>query len=34
LSHDHAKVREKRKMWTAQADILYELGVQIHINEA
>jgi len=34
LGHDHAKAREKRKMWTAQADILRELGVQIHINEA
>ena len=34
LGHDHAGVREKRKMWTAQADILRELGVHIKINAA
>ena len=34
VGHDHAKARAKRTMWTAQADILHELGVQIHINEA
>jgi probable rRNA maturation factor len=34
LGHDHAKAREKRKMWTAQADILRQLGVQIKITEA
>jgi probable rRNA maturation factor len=34
LGHDHARAREKRKMWTAQADILRELGVQVKINEA
>ena len=34
LGHEHAKAREKRKMWTAQADILRELGVQIKIAEA
>jgi probable rRNA maturation factor len=34
LGHDHARAREKRKMWTAQADILRELGVRIKINAA
>jgi probable rRNA maturation factor len=34
LGHDHAKAREKRKMWAAQGKILRELGVQIKINEA
>ena len=34
LGHDHAKAREKRKMWTAQESILRELGVRIKIGEA
>lgn len=34
LGHDHAKVREKRKMWTAQEDILRDLGVRIKVGEA
>jgi probable rRNA maturation factor len=34
LGHDHAKAREKRKMWAAQGKILRELGVRIKINEA
>jgi len=34
LGHDHARAHEKRKMWTAQADILRELGVRIKIGEA
>jgi len=33
LGHDHAKAREKRKMWAAQEEILRDLGVQIKINE-
>ncbi|MCK7481783.1 MAG: rRNA maturation RNase YbeY [Candidatus Moduliflexus flocculans] len=27
LGHDHAKVREKAKMWKAQAEILESLGL-------
>ena len=34
LGHDHARAREKRKMWAAQEEILRELGVQIKIDEA
>jgi probable rRNA maturation factor len=34
LGHDHARAREKRRMWTAQEEILHELGVQIKINGA
>jgi probable rRNA maturation factor len=34
VGYDHAKAREKRKMWTAQATVLRELGVEIQINEA
>jgi probable rRNA maturation factor len=33
LGHDHAKARQKRKMWTAQENILRELGVRIKISE-
>jgi probable rRNA maturation factor len=29
LGHDHAEEEEKTEMWTAQAEILRELGVQI-----
>ena len=34
LGQDHARAREKRKMWAAQEEILRELGVHIKINEA
>lgn len=34
LGHDHAKAREKRKMWAVQEEILRELGVQIKIDAA
>ena len=34
LGHDHAKVREKAKMWKAQAEILESLGLgEIKIRE-
>ena len=31
LGHDHAKVREKAKMWKAQAEILKSLGLE-HVS--
>ncbi len=33
LGHDHAGVRDKRKMWAAQEQVLDELGIQVSTSE-